>query len=167
MIKTSDTKLWLWFGVLAGIGLENKYSMLIFGAGIVVGLLFASQRRLLANAMVVAGGAIAFAIFAPNLLWNVAAPFSVFGIGSEHTSQWARRTFGIFLVFWRRDSDDATACATGLDRGTLVFPFCGDWQEISGAGLGVGVYGMRNRDDEPARVLTCFLRFQFCSRAEP
>ncbi len=71
MIKTSDTKLWLWFGVLAGIGLENKYSMLIFGAGIVVGLLFTSQRRLLANPWLWAGGAIAFAIFAPNLLWNV------------------------------------------------------------------------------------------------
>ena len=39
MVKTGDQKLWIWFGILAGFGLENKYSMLIFGAGMVVGLL--------------------------------------------------------------------------------------------------------------------------------
>jgi hypothetical protein len=39
MVKTGDPKLWPWFGILAGFGLENKYSMLIFGAAIVVGLL--------------------------------------------------------------------------------------------------------------------------------
>ena len=27
MIKTGDTRLWFWFGVLAGIGLENKDTM--------------------------------------------------------------------------------------------------------------------------------------------
>src|SRR5262249_33995055 len=39
IIKTGHERLWLWFGVVAGIGLENKYSMMIFGAGIVLGLL--------------------------------------------------------------------------------------------------------------------------------
>jgi 4-amino-4-deoxy-L-arabinose transferase-like glycosyltransferase len=71
MIKTGNTKLWIWFGVVAGIGLENKYSMLIFGAGIVVGLLLTSQRRLLMSPWLWVGGAIAFAIFTPNLLWNM------------------------------------------------------------------------------------------------
>src|SRR5271157_1983345 len=27
MVRTGDTRLWLWFGVVAGVGLENKYSM--------------------------------------------------------------------------------------------------------------------------------------------
>ena len=49
IIKTGDQKLWLWFGVLAGFGLQNKYSMLIFGAGIVVGLLLTPLRRSLAS----------------------------------------------------------------------------------------------------------------------
>ena len=43
IIKTGNTKLWIWFGVLAGFGLENKYSMLIFGAGLVLGLLLSSR----------------------------------------------------------------------------------------------------------------------------
>jgi uncharacterized membrane protein len=71
LIKTENEKLWIWFGVLAGFGLENKYSMLIFGAGLVLGMLLTPQRHLLASRWLWAGGAIAFLIFLPNLVWNV------------------------------------------------------------------------------------------------
>src|ERR1700733_5905545 len=71
MIKTGNTKLWIWFGVLAGFGLENKYSMLIFGGGLVLGLLLSSERSLLASRWLWAGGAIALLIFLPHLIWNV------------------------------------------------------------------------------------------------
>jgi 4-amino-4-deoxy-L-arabinose transferase-like glycosyltransferase len=71
IVKTGDQKLWIWFGVLAGFGLENKYSMLIFGAGAVLGLLLTPQRRSLATRWLWIGGAIAFLIFLPNLLWNI------------------------------------------------------------------------------------------------
>ena len=49
VIKTGNERLWIWFGVVAGIGLENKYSMMIFGAGIVLGLLLTNERKLLAK----------------------------------------------------------------------------------------------------------------------
>jgi MFS family permease len=71
IVKTSRQKLWIWFGILAGLGLENKYSMLIFGAGIVFGLLATSQRRVFASPWFWMAGAIAFLIFLPNLLWNI------------------------------------------------------------------------------------------------
>jgi 4-amino-4-deoxy-L-arabinose transferase-like glycosyltransferase len=71
MIKTGNDRLWIWFGVLAGIGLENKYSMLIFGAGVVVGLILTPERRILASRWLWVGGAIAFLLFLPNLVWNV------------------------------------------------------------------------------------------------
>jgi 4-amino-4-deoxy-L-arabinose transferase-like glycosyltransferase len=71
MVKTGNAKLWIWFGLLAGVGLENKYSMLIFGAGILCGLLVTPQRRLLASRWLWIGGALAFLLFLPNLLWNV------------------------------------------------------------------------------------------------
>jgi Dolichyl-phosphate-mannose-protein mannosyltransferase len=71
MVKTGNPKLWIWFGILAGFGLENKYSMLIFGAGIVFGLLLTPQRRVLASPWLCIAGAIAFLIFLPNLLWNI------------------------------------------------------------------------------------------------
>ena len=78
IVKTGNLKLWLWFGILAGLGLENKYSMLIFGAGIVLGLLLTPQRRLLATPWPWIGGAIALFIFLPNLLWNLRNHFPIF-----------------------------------------------------------------------------------------
>ncbi len=71
IVKTGNQKLWMWFGILAGFGIENKYSMLIFGAGIVVGMLLTPQRRSLLSPWIWIGGAIAFLIFVPNLLWNI------------------------------------------------------------------------------------------------
>jgi hypothetical protein len=70
IIKTGNQKLWLWFGLLSGIGLENKYSIAVFGFGIVVGLLLTPERKALAHKWIWLAGALAFAIFLPNLLWN-------------------------------------------------------------------------------------------------
>ena len=61
MINTGDRKLWLWFGVLAGVGLENKHSMLIFGFGLIAGLLLTEQRKLMRGPWLWIGGALAFA----------------------------------------------------------------------------------------------------------
>ena len=44
IVKTGNQKFWLWFGLLAGIGLENKYSMAVFGFAVVVGLLLTRER---------------------------------------------------------------------------------------------------------------------------
>jgi len=70
-IKRNDPRYWLWFGVIAGIGLEEKYTIALFGFGIVVGLLLTKQRRLLLDKWLWLGGIAAFLIFLPNLLWNV------------------------------------------------------------------------------------------------
>jgi hypothetical protein len=75
ILKTGNERLWIWFGVLAGFGLENKYSMGIFGAGIVAGLLATPGRRLLKSRWLWIGSAIAFLVFLPNLLWNVVHHF--------------------------------------------------------------------------------------------
>ena len=70
-IKQADPRYWLWVGVCAGFGLENKYSIAIFSAGIVVGLLLTEQRRAFLNKWIWLGGLAAFLIILPNLLWNV------------------------------------------------------------------------------------------------
>ncbi len=70
-IKRNDPRYWLWFGVIAGIGLEEKYTIALFGFGIVVGLLLTEQRRLLLDKWLWLGGIAAFLIFLPNLLWNL------------------------------------------------------------------------------------------------
>ncbi len=69
--KGASPKLWLLFGVLAGIGLENKHSMLFFGFGFFLGLLLPPERRHLRQPWIWLGGLISLAIFLPNLIWQI------------------------------------------------------------------------------------------------
>ncbi|MFZ0321071.1 MAG: glycosyltransferase family 39 protein [Candidatus Sulfotelmatobacter sp.] len=70
-LSENGPRYWLWFGVVAGIGLQEKYSIALFGFGIVVGLLLTPQRRVFLNPWIWLSGAAAFLIFLPNLLWNI------------------------------------------------------------------------------------------------
>jgi Dolichyl-phosphate-mannose-protein mannosyltransferase len=70
-IKRDDSRYWLWFGVVAGIGLQEKYSIALFGFGMVIGLLLTAQRRVFLNPWIWIGGFAAFLIFLPNLIWNI------------------------------------------------------------------------------------------------
>jgi hypothetical protein len=71
IIKTGNTKLWLAFGAIAGLGLLNKYSLIIFASSLLAGVLLTRQRRILFTPWILLGGAIAFLIFLPNLVWNI------------------------------------------------------------------------------------------------
>lgn len=71
IIKGSSPRLWLLFGLLAGIGLENKHSMLFFGFAFFAGLLLTPERRFLRSPWIWSGGLVAFLIFLPNLVWEI------------------------------------------------------------------------------------------------
>jgi len=70
IVKTGNQRLWIWFGLLAGIGLENKHSMLIWGAAITAGLLLTPQRQFFRAPWIWLAGLLAFLIFLPNVIWN-------------------------------------------------------------------------------------------------
>jgi len=69
--NTGDARYWLGFGVVAGLGLENKHAMLFFGFGFVAGLLLTPLRKSLAQRNLWLGGAIAGLIFLPNIIWEI------------------------------------------------------------------------------------------------
>jgi len=71
IIKTRNTKLWLVFGAIAGVGLLNKYSLVFFASALIAGVLLSRERSILFTPWILAGGAIAFLIFLPNLIWNI------------------------------------------------------------------------------------------------
>jgi hypothetical protein len=71
LIKTENPRLWVAFGVIAGIGMENKYSIAVFGFALLAGLLLTPQRKLLLTPWLLGGGGVAALIFLPNFLWNV------------------------------------------------------------------------------------------------
>ena len=70
IVQGGSPRLWLLFGLIAGIGLQNKHSMLVFGFGIFAALLLTPERRHLAKPWIWAGGALAALIFLPNVLWQ-------------------------------------------------------------------------------------------------
>jgi hypothetical protein len=70
-LRTGDSRQWLWFGVLAGLGLENKHSTLFFGFAILVALLLSEDRRELLKPWIWIAGAIALLLFLPNLIWQI------------------------------------------------------------------------------------------------
>jgi len=71
ILNGGSPRLWLLFGLVAGIGILNKHSMLFFGSGIAIGLLFTPARKQFARMEIWAAVAIAFLIFLPNLLWEM------------------------------------------------------------------------------------------------
>jgi Dolichyl-phosphate-mannose-protein mannosyltransferase len=66
-----DARYWVCFGVVAGLGLQEKYSIGVFGFAIVVGLLISKQRKAFLSKWFWIGGLAAFVIFLPNVIWNV------------------------------------------------------------------------------------------------
>jgi 4-amino-4-deoxy-L-arabinose transferase-like glycosyltransferase len=71
LIKTGNPKLWVAFGAITGVGLETKYSIAIFACALIVGVLLTRRRNILFTPWILVGGAIAFLIFLPNLIWNM------------------------------------------------------------------------------------------------
>jgi len=71
ILRTGESRLWLWFGVSAGLGLENKHSTLSFGFAVVVALLLTQHWREFAKRWVWIAGAIALALFLPNIIWQI------------------------------------------------------------------------------------------------
>jgi len=71
ILRTGDSRLWIWFGVLAGLGLENKHSTLSFGFAVTLALLLTDNRREFVNRWIWIAGLIAFALFLPNLIWQI------------------------------------------------------------------------------------------------
>jgi 4-amino-4-deoxy-L-arabinose transferase-like glycosyltransferase len=69
--KDVSPRLWLFFGVIAGLGILNKHSMLFFGSGIAIGLLLTPARKQFARIEIWLGAAMAFLFFLPNLLWEI------------------------------------------------------------------------------------------------
>jgi Dolichyl-phosphate-mannose-protein mannosyltransferase len=70
ILKRDQPRLWLLFGLFAGLGLLTKVTMLFFGFAVFVALLISPLRRHLLTPWPWLGGAVAFVFLAPYLFWN-------------------------------------------------------------------------------------------------
>lgn len=63
--------IWIWAGVVGGLGLQMKHSMAFMGAALVFGLVLSPARRVFLHRGVWIAGAVAGAIALPNVIWEV------------------------------------------------------------------------------------------------
>ncbi len=70
IVRRGDPRMWVAVGAVLGIGLENKWSIAFLVAGLLIGLVVTSERRVLFTPWFLVGIAVAFAIWLPNLLWQ-------------------------------------------------------------------------------------------------
>ncbi len=70
LIHGRSRKWWLGIGLVAGLGLLTKHTMLLWGVATLFGIVMTPLRRDLRTPWPWLGGLIAFAVFVPQLLWQ-------------------------------------------------------------------------------------------------
>lgn len=70
ILKRDEPRLWLVFGLVAGLGLLTKLTMLSFGLAVFLAVLATPARRQLVSPWPWIGGTIALAFLLPYVYWN-------------------------------------------------------------------------------------------------
>jgi dolichyl-phosphate-mannose-protein mannosyltransferase len=86
LLRDNQPRWWLAFGVVAGLGLLTKETILFWGFAVVVGLLLTAQRRLLFTRWTLLGALIAFALVLPFLLWNTVNGWASFQYWASYSA---------------------------------------------------------------------------------
>jgi hypothetical protein len=76
ILESSNQNLWYVLGVVIGLGLLNKTSMLWLSAGVFVGTVFTPLREDLKSKYPYIAACIAFLIFSPYIIWNTTHDFA-------------------------------------------------------------------------------------------
>lgn len=97
-INTQNEKILIWFGVVAGIALLNKYLSGLLFIGLLLIIPFTRYREILKNKRFLTGLAAGFLIFLPNLIWQIYKGFPVFHhINELYDTQLVYMDFSLFL----------------------------------------------------------------------
>ena len=69
LLKSDDPRWWIAIGAAAGLGLETKYGIVFYIAGVLAGVALTPARKYLRSGWFWGGIAVALLIFFPNLIW--------------------------------------------------------------------------------------------------
>jgi hypothetical protein len=130
LLAGADRRLWLAVGLVTGIGLENKDTLLFLGAGLAVGLVLARRWDVVRSPWAWAAIGIGLLLWAPNLAWQAANGWPQLTM-AQAISQYASNNRGqIVPLLW-------------LFTGPLLFP-------VSLAGL---IWVLRAKAAAPWRAI--------------
>jgi hypothetical protein len=115
LLAGGDRRLWLAVGVAAGIGLENKDTLLVLGAGLAVGFVVTRHWDVVRSPWSWAAIGIALLIWAPNLAWQA-------------TNGWPQLAMARAIAGYAADNRAQVVPLLWLFTGPLLFP-------VSAAGL--------------------------------
>jgi 4-amino-4-deoxy-L-arabinose transferase-like glycosyltransferase len=114
LLGGGDRRAWLAVGAVAGVGLENKDTLLFLGAGLAVGLVLARRWDVVRSPWAWAAVGIALLLWAPNLAWQA-------------THGWPQLTMASRIGGYAADNRAQILPTLWLAAGLLLFP-------VSGAG---------------------------------
>ncbi|MFD0860656.1 ArnT family glycosyltransferase [Sungkyunkwania multivorans] len=78
-INSENKKYLILLGITLGLGLMNKYTMLVWAFGVFVGLFFYQKGSLFNNKWTYLSAAVALFIFLPNIIWQIQHDFPLLG----------------------------------------------------------------------------------------
>ncbi len=97
-LNTGRSTWLLWFGAATGLGLLNKYTVLLQLFALLPGLLAAPNRRIFTDKKFYLAVGLALLIFSPNLAWQAEHRFPVFRhLGQLAATQFAHVSPGSFF----------------------------------------------------------------------
>jgi Dolichyl-phosphate-mannose-protein mannosyltransferase len=115
LLAGADRRLWLAVGVTAGIGLENKDTLLFLGAGLAVGLVLSRRWDVVGSTWAWTALLIAVLLWVPNLAWQA-------------RNGWPQLTMASQIAGYAADNRAQVLPLLWLFTGPLLFP-------VSAAGL--------------------------------
>jgi hypothetical protein len=130
LLTGADRRLWLVLGVVTGIGLENKDTLLFLGAGLAAGLVLTRRWDVVRSPWAWAAIGIALLIWTPNLAWQAA-------------NGWPQITMAQAISQYADDNRGQILPLLWLFTGPLLFP-------VSAAGL---VWVLRTKAAAPWRAI--------------
>ncbi|MBC7774548.1 MAG: glycosyltransferase family 39 protein [Phycisphaerae bacterium] len=77
-LKSNETQWLLWLGLAVGLGLLNKYLLLVFVAALALGLLLTPHREQYKHKHLYLAALVALLVWLPNLIWQATNGFPVF-----------------------------------------------------------------------------------------
>lgn len=96
---STGPRAWLLFGLLAGLGIENKHSTIFFLIALLIGLLLTPQRRILGSRYCAAGVAVLVFVALPNFIWQCVHHFATYEFlkGVAHSDKNLQHSPLVFL----------------------------------------------------------------------